>query len=175
MCECRECDKDATRNLFRQQNQWKSAFTKFAHPAARPHANFGFKGALAPPHRSSTSRSLLLPAQQIITVVLAARSAGVSTESRCTGTPEITRVSHAPQIPCSQEYDRSIPASRKTSRMLFPGGITNSRPERRSSTTNPPASGGASLGVKYSTCFCSPGQFAVACSNAASIGAGPQQ
>ena len=43
-------------------------------------------------HKSNTSFSLLLPAQQIITVLLLACSAGVSTLSRWSGTPEMTRV-----------------------------------------------------------------------------------
>ena len=68
-----------------------------------------------------------------------------------------------------------MPPSRNTSRMLLPGGMRNSRPERLSSTTNPPSRAGACLAVKYSTCFCSAGQLSVAVSKAASIGAGPQQ
>ena len=40
---------------------------------------------------------------------------------------------------------------------------------------NPPPFAGASFAVKYSTCTCSGGRAAVAASNAASIGSGPQQ
>ena len=54
-------------------------------------------------HISSTRRSLLQPAQQIITLVLEACSSSLRTESRCSGMPEITLVSQAPQMPSSQE------------------------------------------------------------------------
>ena len=53
--------------------------------------------------RSSTSRSLLQPAQQIMTLVFDACSSSVRMASRCSGVPEITRCSQAPQIPSSQE------------------------------------------------------------------------
>src|SRR6266446_6941135 len=54
-------------------------------------------------HRSSTSRSLLQPAQQIMTLVFEACSSSVRMASRCSGVPEITRCSQAPQMPSSQE------------------------------------------------------------------------
>ena len=53
--------------------------------------------------------------------------------------------------------------------------MTNSWPERASSTTKPPFLSGSCLGVKYSMWTCSRGQFAVAASKALSIGVGPQQ
>ena len=53
--------------------------------------------------RSSTSRSLLQPAQQIMTLAFDACSSSVRMASRCSGVPEITRCSQAPQIPSSQE------------------------------------------------------------------------
>src|SRR5262245_53270340 len=53
--------------------------------------------------RSSTSRSLLQPAQQIMTLVFEACSSSVRMASRCSGVPEITRCSQAPQMPSSQE------------------------------------------------------------------------
>src|SRR5215470_11272421 len=56
-----------------------------------------------PPHKSSTSRSLLQPAQQIMTLVLEACSSSVRMASRCSGSPEMTRCSQAPQMPSSQE------------------------------------------------------------------------
>ena len=54
-------------------------------------------------HKSSTSRSLLQPAQQIMTRLFSACSSSVRMASRCSGMPEITRCSQAPQIPSSQE------------------------------------------------------------------------
>jgi len=54
-------------------------------------------------HRSSTSRSLLQPAQQIMTLVFDACSSSVRMASRCSGSPEITRCSQAPQMPSSHE------------------------------------------------------------------------
>src|SRR5260221_712316 len=38
--------------------------------------------------------------------------------------------------------------------MLLPSGMTNSCPERASSTTKPPFLSASCLGVKYSTCIC---------------------
>ena len=52
---------------------------------------------------SRTSRSVLQPQQQIMTFSLVACSSSLSTESWCTGMPEITLVSQAPQMPSSQE------------------------------------------------------------------------
>src|SRR5215813_10362982 len=54
--------------------------------------------------------------------------------------------------------------------MLLPSGITNSCPERASSTTKPPFLSACCLGVKYSTWICARGQSAVAASNAWRIG-----
>ena len=54
-------------------------------------------------YRSSTSRSLLQPAQQIMTLVFEACSSSVRMASRCSGSPEMTRCSQAPQMPSSQE------------------------------------------------------------------------
>src|SRR5208282_2628365 len=59
--------------------------------------------ALATCYMSSTRRSLLQPAQQIMTLVLDACSSSLSTESRCSGMPEMTRVTHSPQMPSSHE------------------------------------------------------------------------
>ena len=52
---------------------------------------------------SSTSRSVLQPQQQIMTLSLAACSSSLSTASRWSGMPEMTRVTHSPQMPSSQE------------------------------------------------------------------------
>ena len=54
-------------------------------------------------YMSRTRRSLLHPAQQIITLSFAACSSSLSTESRCSGMPEMTRVTHSPQMPSSHE------------------------------------------------------------------------
>src|SRR5438874_9101342 len=54
-------------------------------------------------YMSRTSRSLLQPQQQIMTLELEACSSSLSTESWCSGIPEMTRVSQAPQMPSSQE------------------------------------------------------------------------
>ena len=52
--------------------------------------------------RSSTSFAPRLPEQQIIMLRPAAFSSAVSTESRWSGVPSITRTSQLPQTPCSQ-------------------------------------------------------------------------
>src|SRR5262249_17840955 len=118
---------------------------------------------------SSTSRGDFEPEQQIIIVALSLRSCSVRIELRWSGVPEITRVSHAPHTPPSQECGPWMPASRTACRIDLPGGITSSRLERASSTMNPPALAASNFGVKYSTCTCSGGQPAVAASNEASI------
>src|SRR5690606_35700545 len=54
-----------------------------------------------PHHKSSTSRGPFERDTQTIIVLLAARSSGESSASRCSGSPERTRVSHVPQMPSS--------------------------------------------------------------------------
>src|SRR5687767_8112822 len=75
---------------------------------------------LAGPYRSRTRRALLEPEQQIIMVLLASRSAVVSTRSRWSGVPSRTRISQVPHTPSVQEYGASTPASSSASRMVLP-------------------------------------------------------
>ena len=83
-----------------------SAFTRVFDallPAHDPVVYPSWNAARGLDHRSSTSRSLLQPAQQIMTLVFEACSSSVRMASRCSGVPEITRCSQAPQILSSQE------------------------------------------------------------------------
>ena len=127
--------------------------------------------------RSSTSVPDFPRDTQIIIDLFAACSCLVRMLSRCSTSPHSTLVSQAPHMPSWQLWSVRTPAASTASRIDTSGVTSMVRPERRSSTLQVPVAvaGASSTGAKRSMCAFDWPSTAQASSNAASIGAGPQQ